>query len=434
MLERAAKKIKKTIIRLNPLGTHHELVADDVKDSLEYIRRYWRKLERYHPKDDESLLGLPNRYLVPAHEDDHEFDFNEMYYWDSYFMVQGMLDAEHKELVVGILENLVGLFERFKIIPNASRTYLMGRSQPPFLTSFIWDVYDTYDMDTKWLKRMMKVAEAEYHTVWMGTKKPNNRQVYKGLSRYYDINHLHDLAEAESGWDMTTRFNRRALEFLPADLNALLYKYETDFARYYRLMDNKREAAKWEVAARYRKRVMNGLMWSNLRGVYYDYNYAKEKRGTVSSLATYYAMWAGMVDNKQAKQMVQALRRFEHRGGLATTDGQALNQMVPGVIAPGVVPTQWAYPNGWAPLHFIVIKGLQRYGYHDDARRIAMKWLKTNLDWFNKHGVFLEKYNVVQPEKPPSKGVYPSQTGFGWTNAVYERLCQEYVREEHRSE
>lgn len=172
---------------------------------------------------------------------------------------------------------------------------------------------------------------------------------------------------------------------------------------------------------------MDGLMWSNLRGVYFDYNYAKEKRGTVSSLATYYPMWAGMVDKKQAEQLVKALRRFEHRGGLATTDGQALNQMVPGAVAPGHLPTQWAFPNGWAPLHYLVIKGLERYGYHDDARRIALKWLRTNLDWFNKNGVFLEKYNVVQPEKPPAKGVYPSQTGFGWTNAVFERLCQEYV-------
>jgi len=74
-----------------------------------------------------------------------------------------------------------------------------------------------------------------------------------------------------------------------------------------------------------------------------------------------------------------------------------------------------------------VVKGLQRYGYQHDARRIALKWLKTNLDWFNKNSVFLEKYNVTQPDKPPAKGVYPSQTGFGWTNAVFERFCREFI-------
>src|SRR5690606_19192972 len=164
--------------------------------------------------------------------------------------------------------------------------------------------------------------------------------------------------------------------------------------------------------------------WDNSRGLFYDYNYLKQKRGTVSSLAAYYPMWAGMVDGRQAQALVKALRRFEQKGGLSTTDALPLGQYVPGSL-----PTQWAYPNGWAPLHYLVILGLERYGYKQDARRIAMKWLRTNLDWFNAHGVFLEKYNSVNPDKPPVKGVYPSQTGFGWTNAVFERLCQMYIDE-----
>jgi len=402
--------------------SHRDLTSADVAAARDYIGAYWHKLQRFHPKDDESLLGLPKPYLVPAYEEGHEFDFNELYYWDSYFMVQGMYDERHKDLVVGILENLLSLFNRFKAIPNASRTYLTGRSQPPLLSTFIWEAYDNFQLDDKWLQRAMGIAEAEYKTVWMGTTKPNSRQVYRGMSRYYDINMLHNLAEAESGWDMTTRFNHRALDYVPVDLNALLYKYETDFARYYRHFNDVRSAAKWEVAAEYRKLTMNGLMWSDLKGLYYDYNYAKERRGTVSSLATYYPMWAGMVSKAEAERLVKALRRFENRGGLAATDVQQLSQLVPGAM-----PKQWAYPNGWAPLHYITIKGLERYGYHEDARRIAMKWLKTNLNWFNQHGVFLEKYNVVSPDKPPVKGVYLSQTGFGWTNAVFERFCQEYI-------
>jgi alpha,alpha-trehalase len=256
----------------------------------------------------------------------------------------------------------------------------------------------------------------------MGIRKPNARQVYRGLSRYYDFNYLHDIAEAESGWDMTPRFGRKALNYLPADLNALLYKYEMDFSRAARILGNQAEAVEWEKTAELRKATMNELMWDRLRGLYYDYNYVKQKRGSISSLASYYAMWAGMVNERQARQMVRALKRFENKGGLATTDTLPLTQHVL-----GGTPTQWAYPNGWAPLHLLVVRGLERYGFHDDARRVAMKWLKTNLDWFVGHGIFLEKYNVVSPDKPPAKGVYPSQTGFGWTNAVFERLCQDYV-------
>lgn len=405
-----------------PIGAGVELVPEDVRVAREYIAAYWMKVERFHPKDDESLLGLPNRYLVPSYNAKTGFDYNELYYWDSYFMVQGMFDEEHQDLVIGILEDLLALFKRFKVIPNASRTYLTGRSQPPFLTTFIFDIYEKYDMNKQWLREAIALAQQEYQTVWMGVRKPNERQVYEGLSRYYDINYLHDLAEAESGWDMTPRFERRALNFLPVDLNALLYKYETDFARAAHIFGDKSEVAKWDDAAALRKVIMNKLMWDRTRGLYYDYNYVKEKRASTSSLAAYFPMWAGMVDDKQAAALVKALRRFEHKGGLTTTDALPLGQFVIGSM-----PTQWAYPNGWAPLQFIVVKALERYGYHADARRIAMKWLKANLEWFNEHQLFLEKYNVVSPDKPPLKGLYPSQTGFGWTNAVFERFCQDYV-------
>ncbi|HET9721713.1 MAG TPA: trehalase family glycosidase [Candidatus Saccharimonadales bacterium] len=407
------------VLKRNRYG---ELKPADVQEARKYIDEYWQRLTRFHPKDDESLLGLPNSYLVPAFEQGHEFDFNELYYWDSFFMVQGMLDAEHKDLVLGILENLFFMYERFKVIPNASRTYLMGRSQPPFLTSFILDVYKTYKMDKKWLKRAVKVAQAEYNTVWMGSAKPAARLVYDDLSRYYDINYLNDLAETESGWDYTPRFNHKCLNYLPIDLNSLLYKYERDFAYAERLLDNEAAASRWDAAAHKRRLSVNKLMWSELKGLFYDYNYIKKHRGSVASLASYYPLWAGMVDEKQADRLVKSLKRFEQKGGLATTDAPQVTDLVPGSL-----PMQWAYPNGWAPLHFLVVKGLQKYGYHQDARRIAMKWLKTNLEWFNKNGVFLEKYNVVQPGRPPARGVYPSQTGFGWTNAVFERFCREFV-------
>ena len=398
------------------------LNAQEVVAARQYIAGYWKKLTRFNPKDDDTLIGLPHPYLVPAYEKGHEFDFNELYYWDSYFMVQGILDEQHKELVLGIVEDLLNLFERFRIIPNASRTYLMGRSQPPMLTSLIMDVYAAYNMDKKWLARAIKIAKAEYATVWMGTTKPHARQVYHGLSRYYDINYLHDLAEAESGWDLTPRFNRHCLNYLPVDLNSLLYKYETDFELADTILNKLDEAKHWKRAARDRQEAINSLMWSDIRGFYYDYNYVKQKRGNVSSLAAYYPLWAGLATKPQAKKLVSSLRKFEQKGGLSTTDVLPIAQH-----RPGSAPTQWAYPNGWAPLHYLVVKGLERYGYHDEARRIALKWLKTNLEWFDKNGVFLEKYNVVQPDKPPNKGVYPSQTGFGWTNAVFEKLSQDYI-------
>src|SRR5881396_1886630 len=136
-------------------GSAKELHTGDVRSARDYIHGYWEKLIRYHPKDDETLLGLPHPFLVPAHEEGHEFDFNELYYWDSYFMIQGMLDEEHKELVMGILEDFISVFNRFHIIPNGSQMYYLSRSQPPFLSSFVFDLYEAYNMDKSWLKEKM---------------------------------------------------------------------------------------------------------------------------------------------------------------------------------------------------------------------------------------------------------------------------------------
>lgn len=398
------------------------LQPQDLERARAYIRDYWSNLTRSHPKDEASLIGVPHAYLVPSYNEGHVFNYDELFYWDSYFMIQGLWDEEHKNLILGILDNLIYLFNRFGIIPNSSQYYMTGRSQPPFLSSFIFDIATHYRLDLKWMKQKMKTAKQEYETVWMGLKKPNARQVYRGLSRYYDYNYLNDIAETESGWDMTPRFNRKALNYLPVDLNALLYKYETDFARLARMSDNFSEAEKWEKAAELRKETMNQLMWDKSRGIYFDYDFTKHKKGTVASLATYFPMWAGMVDDEQAAELVRSLKRFENKGGLATTDSLPVSQFVL-----GTTPTQWAYPNGWAPLQYIVVQGLERYGYHNEARRVATTWLSCNVHWFNGHGVFLEKYNVVSPDRPPLQGLYPSQTGFGWTNSIFERFCQDYI-------
>jgi len=418
-------KIEKNKVHVDLNHKHQTLNLndDDVRYARSYIKDYWHNIIRYHPHDEGSLIGLPFQYLVPSFAEGHEFDYDELYYWDSFFMVQSFWkNNNYKPLVLGIIEDLAILFNRFHIIPNSSQYYMTSRSQPPFLSSLIVEAWSSYDLDVNWLESKIEVAKNEYETVWMGVRKPNVRLVYQGLSRYYDFNYLNDVAEAESGWDMTTRFHRKALNYLPVDLNALLYKYETDFAKVARICHKNQEAETWDEKANKRKQTMNQLMWDEGKGLFFDYDFTRQKRGSVASLAAYFPMWAGMVSQEQADILVKSLKKFESVAGLATTE------YVPSMsLFKDNLPTQWAYPNGWAPLHFIVVQALERYGYHKEARRIVNKWLAGNLEWFNQHGVFLEKYNVVNPHKPPVKGLYPSQVGFGWTNAVFERFCQDYI-------
>ena len=345
-----------------------------------------------------------------------------MYYWDSYFIAAGLLATGHDEMAAGMLENLIFLARRYHIIPNASRTYFTGRSQPPLLTSFIFDIYEAEDKDHAWLQERINVAEKEYHTVWMGEAHPNWRNVFEGLSRYYDINLIDHLAEAESGWDMTTRFQGNCLSYIPIDLNCLLYKYEVDFARGAEILGDEDKAALWREHAKKRAEKVTEFLWDDENGFFFDMDYLTLKKSPVWSLASYYALWSGLATPEQARRLVENLEKFTHQGGLSTTmESDEWH---------GEISTQWAYPNGWAPLHWITINGLRTYGYNKEAEIITRAWLGNNLDHFLKNGVFREAYNVVSPELPPKPGLYPPQLGFGWTNGVFIDLAKKVLSEE----
>lgn len=406
------------------------------KEAIKYLKDYWENLERYNPHDDETLIGLPYPYFVPSNKNGGHFSFDEMYYWDSYFISLGLYGSEHEHFAFYLLENLTALIKRFGVIPNASRFYMASRTQPPFLTSLIFDIHDKADFKNPkiskllapykskedWLEKNIAIAEKEYANVWMGVRQPHWRQVFNGLSRYYDINVLHGLAEAESGWDMTPRFRRRCLDFIPIDLNSLLYKYEADFARAAKILKKFDEEKNWQKRMKKRKITINKSLWSEKDGFYFDYDYFYKKFSDSWSLASYYPMWANLATEKQAAELVKNLRKFEFDGGLVC----ALRAKHIGRKFGMAPPMQWDYPNGWAPLHWLVVQGLENYGYHEDAKRIAQKWLKNNLVSFERDGVFWEKYNATDVNKKAVDGVYPQQKGFGWTNAVFLALSKKY--------
>jgi alpha,alpha-trehalase len=393
--------------------------AQKVAKAFAHIEQKWSELTISQTIDDGTLLGLPYPFVVPSVKNESSFAFQEMYYWDSYFIVRGLLASGHDELAAGMVENLIFMAKRFHIIPNASRTYFTSRSQPPFLTSFIFDIYEKQDKDTYWLIERLKIAEKEYRNVWTSTAHPNWRNVFKGLSRHYDINVLDHLAEAESGWDMNTRFQGNCLSYIPIDLNCLLYKYENDFARGAELAGDEDTAALWREHARKRAETVTKYLWDDEQGFFFDLDYITQRHSPVWSLASYYALWSGLATKEQARRMVEKLPDFMHVGGLVTS--KEPDEYM------GEIPTQWAYPNGWAPLHWLVVNGLDSYGYKDEAKSLARTWLSNNLEHFEQNGVFREAYNVVNPEMPPKPGVYPPQLGFGWTNGVFIDLARKFL-------
>lgn len=395
----------------------------DIAVACAYIEEMWSVLKKEQKEDNGTLIGLPYPYIVPSVEEQGGFIFEEMYYWDSYFISLGLLESGKTELAEGMLENAIYLFKRFQIVPNASRLYFASRSQHPLLTTFIFKIYDKCDKNEQWLRERIEVAEREYQTVWCGETKPHIRKVYKGLSRYYDINVLDDLAEAESGWDMTTRFGGKCLSYIPIDLNSLLYKYEIDIARAYEIFKDPDTSDIWKTKAKVRAVNTTVELWDSKKGFFFDLNYKNGEHSNVWSLASLYPLWAGLASEIQAEKIVNNLTKFIQKGGLATTSSDESDDHRP-------IVKQWAYPNGWAPLHLISIEGLEKYGFKEEAELIARKWLKTNLDYFKTFRVFREAYNVIEPLGEPEEGLYPAQTGFGWTNAVFLALAKKYLTPE----
>lgn len=404
--------------------TNQPLTNESIQNVLQYINTHWSALTTQNKKDTGTLIGVPNPYIVPSAQAGLGFAFKEQYYWDTYFIMLGLHDKKHKKLVRGMIDNFVALYERFHVIPNASRFYFLSRSQPPLLTAMANLYIERFGLDSDWYDKVMRTAEHEYNHVWMSQEHPHWRRV-GDLNRYYDINALHDLAEAESGWDMTPRFSRKCLDHHPVDLNSLLYKYEQDFAAYYRQKGDKKTARAWDTKAKARATAMQNVMWSKRRKFYFDYNFHDKRRSLTWSLAGFYPLWAGMVSAEQAAVLVRQLKKFEREGGLTTTTRPIIDKSIF-----GSVKTQWAYPNGWAPLQWITIMGLENYGYSKDAQRIAKKWLNTCANWYEIHGEMAEKYNVVSPHKLPLSGVYPDQTGFGWTNGVFTDLAKRYAQQD----
>jgi alpha,alpha-trehalase len=128
-----------------------------------------------------GLLYLNNKYVVPGGR------FNEMYGWDSYFIVRGLVEDKRIELARGMVENFFFEIEHYGAVLNANRTYYLTRSQPPFLTSMILAVYDAQKVagkeDRAWLERAYGYA-ARDHGLW--AREPHLAGT-TGLSRYYDF-------------------------------------------------------------------------------------------------------------------------------------------------------------------------------------------------------------------------------------------------------
>lgn len=379
---------------------------------LELIDNFWDDLVVSAEGDTDTHIGLPHPFVAPSVHRNQGFAFKEQFYWDTYFTILPLVKGKRWRLAKGMVDNLLYLIDLLGYVPNSNNRLHLGRTQPPLLSQMVRLIYDARQ-DMAWLRKAYDLIEKEYYQVWLGPK----RLEASGLSHYFGQNSNPQTAEDESGWDYTTRFDNRANEILPVDLNCFLYLYETDMAEYAEILGYADESLGWQLKSANRRTLINQIMWDDSKGIYKDYDYVNQRPMEKWSLAAYIPLFAGVADREQAKRLRLNLNEFETDFGLTTTPK----------IDQAALGKQWAAPNGWAPLHLLTVKGLEDYGFKADASRIAKKWVGMVMGRYESDGVFYEKYNMIDPRSNPVSAVYPDQEGFAWTNAVTEVFISDYL-------
>jgi alpha,alpha-trehalase len=417
----------------------------------QHIRDLWPLLTRAADTADSrsTLIPLPKPYVVPGGR------FREVYYWDSYFTMLGLIEAKRTDLVANMLDNFAHLINTVGHIPNGNRTYYLSRSQPPYFAAMV-GLYATAT-DTGSALKYLPAIEAEY-AFWMDgaaalTPGSANRRAVRMrdgtlLNRYWDDrpeprpeSYREDFelgasvaeakreplyrnirAAAESGWDFSSRWMRDATDLrtlettdlVPVDLNSLLYHAERTIAALHRFRNapgDADSASKFSAAADARRAAVQALMWDSKSGFFYDVRWRNAQRVTDRpSMAAAAALFFGVATPEQGRLTAATLERdFLRPGGFVTT-----------TIRSG---QQWDAPNGWPPLQWVAMEGVRRYGRADLADVARERWLTVNRRTYSATGKMTEKYDVLDISRPGGGGEYPNQDGFGWTNGVAAALA-----------
>lgn len=401
--------------------------------------------------------GDPLPYIVPGGR------FNELYGWDSYFELLGLLESgdQYLHIAESMCFHFCFQIDNYGKILNANRSYYLSRSQPPFLTDMGLKVFNKTH-DKSFLSTVYTAAVKEYTTVWMNHPRLDR---VTGLSRYrpaglgvppevepghfdavlrpYSHKHhvsipefiqlyndgkvhekdldeyfLHDRAIRESGHDTSYRLEGVCADLVTVDLNSLLYKYELQLDEMEGVLGLKKTG--YDKAAGNRRQAIDEYLWNNQDSCYYDYNCVTKQQVKYQSATGIWPLWCQVASKTQAKGVVKSLAFLVQAGGLSSCSKKSLDD-----FSNGGVPRQWDYPNGWAPHQILAWEGLSNYGYKTLAEKLAYKWCKMMVHSFrNFSGIVVEKYNVVDKARPHEVTAEygnqgSSQDGFGWVNASF---------------
>ncbi|PAU84569.1 trehalase [Halorubrum salipaludis] len=430
-----------------PVGASPDLAAS--RSMAEHVSSLWGALTRTFEDAGgagSTLVGLPNPHVVPGGR------FREMYYWDSYFTAEGLAAADRTDLVAGMAGNIASLIDRFGFVPLGNRAYYDSRSQVPLFYRMLrvlereegFDAVEPHvgALRTEhgfWMDGRDRVADAEGAAAHRRTVGLPAGAV---LNRYWDDrarprpeSHLEDRrvadrvpvddrpalfrnlrAACESGWDFSSRWlagddltSIRTTELVPVDLNAVLFGMESALAEWLPRVGSPEAGERYADLAARRRTAINRYCWDPDAGFYVDYAWVDGRPSERLTLAGVVPLFTGAATPDRAAAVADRLRDdFLRPGGLVTTLEDT--------------GEQWDAPNGWAPLQWMAVAGLRRYGHDALADEIAGRWLDLVRSSFEETGRMAEKYDVRSVGEAADPGEYDLQYGFGWTNGVVTAL------------
>nr|AYO46921.1 trehalase-2 [Heortia vitessoides] len=425
------------------------------------LNKLWLQLGRKvkedvkHNQDLYSIIYVNNPVIVPGGR------FREFYYWDSYWIIKGLLLSEMRLTAKGMVSNFLDIVERIGFIPNGGRIYYSMRSQPPLLIPMMKLVMDD-TLDVNFLREHIHTLDKEFdfwitnHTV----EVEYGEHKYK-LSRFIDqsqgprpesykedidvANHLDTKdkkeelyaelkAAAESGWDFSSRWfihdgtnkgnltNLKTRSIVPVDLNSIMCWNAQLLAEFHELLDNRNKADYYRMVHGRYMEAIEKVLWHEDVGAWLDLNIESGRRRDYFYPSNLAPLWTGCYDKARKEDFVNRVINYLDKvkvdlfeGGIPTTFEHS--------------GEQWDYPNAWPPLQYIVVTGLANTGLPEAMRyanEMATKWVRSNFEVWKQKTAMLEKYDATIFGGYGGGGEYVLQTGFGWTNGVVMSLLNRY--------
>ncbi|XP_043281522.1 trehalase-like isoform X2 [Venturia canescens] len=394
-----------------------------------------------------SLIPVDNGFIVPGGR------FQEFYYWDSYWVIKGLLISGMRSTPRGMIENFLSMVSRFGFVPNGGRVYYLMRSQPPFLISMV-ETYLSYAFDMQFLIDNLPTLEKEfayfhdekttdvvvggktyrmarYYVESDGPRPESYREDYELAQKlppgtdherfYEDVK-----AGAESGWDFSSRWfisadggigNLSQIEtrnIIPVELNALLQKNARMLAKYNIMLGNDAKAKYYVSIAEEYQRGIDEVLWNEEEGIWLDWDMKNARHRNHFYPTNLSPLYTRSFDFSKASLYAAKAVVYLERNRIGDFMGGIPSSLLH-------TSEQWDFPNAWAPLQSIMVQGLRNTDAEPAlslARELATRWLRANFIGYTETGAMFEKYDAEVPGRYGGGGEYHVQTGFGWTNGV----------------